>query len=169
MEHSINFWHFYIIVFLSAIGVACFTLIIIWSVSFGIQKIKSRIESCIKPSVKQLNAKIKKLENTDDISDGYHTFEELYDFRREYHAAFVNTSGFKSIKSFRHANGEKCFGGGWFIVQTWIPNIGQISNHYESRYWDLFHCECRDRAELWDGHTPQDVLNRLDIMNTDGI
>lgn len=27
----------------------------------------------------------------DELSDGYHTFKELYDFRREYNAALVNT------------------------------------------------------------------------------
>lgn len=27
----------------------------------------------------------------DNLSDGYHTFKELYDFRREYNAALVNS------------------------------------------------------------------------------
>ena len=30
---------------------------------------------------------ISSAETIDELSDGYHTFKELYDFRREYHAA----------------------------------------------------------------------------------
>ena len=37
----------------------------------------------------------------------------------------------------------------------------QISNHYELKDWDLFQCEEREKADVWDGHTPQDVLTRL--------
>lgn len=32
-------------------------------------------------------------------------------------------------KSYRHADGELCFGGGWFIVMANLPT-GQVSNHY---------------------------------------
>lgn len=34
------------------------------------------------------------------------------------------------MKSWRHHDGEKCFGGGWFIVTTRLPT-GQVSNHYQ--------------------------------------
>ena len=36
----------------------------------------------------------------DELSDGYHTFKELYDFRREYNAALVNTGIWKAHKSY---------------------------------------------------------------------
>lgn len=37
----------------------------------------------------------------------------------------------------------------------------QISNHYEDKYWDEFHCEEKETADEWDGHTEKDVLERL--------
>lgn len=98
-------------------------------------------------------------------SDGYHTFSELYNFRREYNAALVNTGVWKAHKSHRHHDGELCFGGGWFIVMIETP-YGQISNHYEDMYWDEFHCEEKEIADEWDGHTEKDVVERLRKCNT---
>lgn len=95
-----------------------------------------------------------------EASDGYHTFNELYDFRREYNAALVNSGVWKAHKSYRHHDGELCFGGGWFIVMIETP-FGQISNHYENKYWDEFHCEEKEFADEWDGHTEKDVIERL--------
>ena len=95
-----------------------------------------------------------------EASDGYHTFNELYDFRREYNAALVNSGVWKAHKSYRHHSGELCFGGGWFIVVIETP-FGQISNHYENKYWDEFHCEEKEFADEWDGHTEKDVIERL--------
>lgn len=95
-----------------------------------------------------------------EASDGYHTFNELYDFRREYNAALVNSGIWKAHKSYRHHDGELCFGGGWFIVMIETP-FGQISNHYENKYWDEFHCEEKEFADEWDGHTEKDVIARL--------
>lgn len=100
----------------------------------------------------------------DDTYDGYHTIGELYDFRREYNAALVNTGVWKAHKSHRHHTGELCFGGGWFVVMIDTP-FGQISNHYEDKYWDEFHCEEKEFADEWDGHTEKDVLERLHKSN----
>lgn len=99
-----------------------------------------------------------------EASDGYHTFNELYDFRREYNAALVNSGIWKAHKSHRHHSGELCFGGGWFIVMIETP-FGQISNHYENKYWDEFHCEEKEFADEWDGHTEKDVIARLMMCN----
>lgn len=97
-------------------------------------------------------------------SDGYHTFKELYAYRRAYNALLVNEYAKQGLynvhKSQRHSDGKKCFGGGWFVVQITLPT-GQISNHYEMRYWNDFHCEERERADEWDGHTPQEALKRM--------
>lgn len=100
----------------------------------------------------------------ENTSDGYHTFKELYEFRKVYNAALFNewaNMGLYSVhKSKRHSDGELCFGGGWFIVVATLPN-GDISNHYEMKDWYLFQCEERPRAKEWDGHTSSDVLERL--------
>lgn len=113
-----------------------------------------------------LNDEIKReaLKVTGETSDGYHTFNELYAFRKVFNAGLFNEWSEKGLykvhKSKKHSDGEECFGGGWFIVTATLPT-GQISNHYELGDWDLFQCEEREKADVWDGHTPQDVLTRL--------
>lgn len=112
-----------------------------------------------------LNQLIKTMKaDTNKISDGYHTFEELYEFRKLYNAAFFNLLADKNdcnvVKSYKHSDGKLCFGGGWFVVFATLPT-GQISNHYKNEDWDLFRCEIVDIAPVWDGHTAADVLDRL--------
>ena len=104
---------------------------------------------------------------TEDTSDGYHTFKELYEYRKLYNAGMFNLlpKSFNVHKSKRHSDGKLCFGGNWFIVMATLPT-GQISNHYELKDWDLFKCEEREKADEWDGHTPEDVARRIkDYLN----
>lgn len=113
---------------------------------------------------------------TGSTSDGYHTFDELYYYRLLYNANLVNTIIYKNFynsnfrlpinicKSFKHSDGKLCFGGGWFIVVMETP-FGQITNHYETKYWDMFGCPALDVAPLWDGHTPQQAAERLYKLN----
>lgn len=107
-----------------------------------------------------------------DLTDGYHTFDELYEFRMLYNAALFNLMAYMAgeygvspnnplpVKSKRHGDGELCFGGGWFVVVVELPT-GQISNHYEMKDWHLFQIDEIDKAPEWDGHTPKDVAKRL--------
>lgn len=100
-----------------------------------------------------------------NISDGYHTFNELYEFRKAYNVALFNEwakqNKFDVHKSCRHFEGDVCFGGNWFIVVAILPD-GQISNHYEMKDWYLFDIPIFDKAKYeFDGHTRQDVINRL--------
>jgi len=107
---------------------------------------------------------------TEDTSDGYHTFKELYEFRKAYNVALFNQWGsilvdfklkYDVHKSWKHNDGDFCFGGGWFIVVAVLPT-GQISNHYEAKDWDLFKIPEVEKAMYpFDGHTGQDVINRL--------
>jgi len=108
-----------------------------------------------------------KIDNSDigEVSDGYHTFNELYEFRKVYNAALFNEwalqGKYNVHKSKRHFDGEKCFGGGWFIVVALLPS-GQISNHYEMKDWDLFKIAEFDEALFeFDGHDSFDVIKRL--------
>lgn len=114
------------------------------------------------------------------LSDGYHTFKELYDIRLAYNVAlfnewgkentgvinyelqgFTNPPKYNVHKSWKHFDGELCFGGGWFIVVAVLPT-GQISNHYEAKDWDLFKIPEVERALFeFDGHSTQDCINRL--------
>lgn len=104
------------------------------------------------------------IDDMGEVSDGYHTFNELYEFRKVYNAAFFNElvahNVCEVVKSTRHHDGEECFGGGWFIVMAQLPT-GQVSNHYEMKDWDLFKCKAVYKAPKWDGHTPQDVVKRI--------
>ena len=108
---------------------------------------------------------------TEDVSDGYHSFKELYRYRLLYNALFFNTlweweeaegdQGFNIHKSKRHSDGEECFGGGWFIVVAQLPT-GQITNHYELKDWDLFNIPEKKKAAKYDGHSPNDVAIRIE-------
>lgn len=112
--------------------------------------------------------KYKNLKFTDDldgISDGFHTFRELYRYRLLYNVAFLNelakSGAVEMCKSLRHNDGEKVFGGDWFIVMVNLPT-GQISNHYHISYWDLFKIPEKDKAFPWDGHTAEEAADRLE-------
>lgn len=103
--------------------------------------------------------------DTDEVSDGYHTFGELYNYRMLYNAGMANAledrSLYKVIKSWRHSDGELCFGkDNYFVVVIDLPT-GQVSNHYKGEYWNLFAVPEVERAPEWDGHTPQDAAQRL--------
>ena len=121
------------------------------------------------------------------ISDGYHTREELYTFRKLYNAVLFNewandwTEALKKSldtgnvvadtkpkynvhKSWKHYDGEDCFGGGWFIVVAVLPT-GQITNHYKAEDWDMFKIPDYPKASYeWDGHTAKDVIDRLTAL-----
>lgn len=105
--------------------------------------------------------------NTGDVSDGYHTFDELYRYRMLYNAiAFEGlhfAAGMPVIKSKRHHTGEECFGGGWFIVMAQLPT-GQVSNHYPLSDWDLFRVPEVEKAPEYDGHSPNEAADRLEAF-----
>ena len=95
-----------------------------------------------------------------NLSDGFHTFNSLYEQRMILFAALVKAYKGKTWKSYRHEDGEYCFGGGWFIVGIDTPE-GSYTYHYENKYWDMFDCVDIPRAKHWDGHTEDDAETRL--------
>jgi hypothetical protein len=112
------------------------------------------------------------MSETGSISDGYHTFDELYEFRLLYHAHAVRAwlaAGYPVTRSWKHHDGERCFGGGWFIVTAQLPT-GQVSNHYPEADWPLFGTVPEvEAAPEWDGHGTVDVADRLRrALTTDG-
>lgn len=72
-----------------------------------------------------------------DLSDGYHTFNGLYEQRMILFAALAKAYKDRAWKSYRHEDGEYCFGGGWFIVGIDTPE-GTYTYHYENKYWEMF-------------------------------
>ena len=96
-----------------------------------------------------------------ETSDGYHTFNELYEHR---HALFLNLMGFHCHDAWiskLHHDGTKM--DGWFIAGIELPT-GTISYHLPERLWDaatFTGATIMERAPEWDGHTSDDVVSRL--------
>lgn len=103
---------------------------------------------------------VAKVDDIGEVSDGFHTFNSLYEQRMILFAALVKAYKDKSWKSYRHEDGEYCFGGGWFVVGIDTPE-GSYTYHYENKYWNMFDCIDLPRAKHWDGHTEVDAETRL--------
>ena len=99
--------------------------------------------------------------SADEISDGYHTFSDLYEQRLILSAALAKTNP-KAWKSKLHEDGEVPFGGGWFIM-GFDTKEGSYTYHYELKDWDLFQCKELERGKPWDGHTSKDVRRLLSM------
>lgn len=108
--------------------------------------------------------------DTNLISDGYHTFGELYEHRIELWIALcrmMQTLGEKMAwRSWKHSDGTSLEG--WFVLGIgWKPGQ-QITYHLPEKYWDR--CEFavtghwNDLAPEFDGHTSADVLERLKTL-----
>jgi hypothetical protein len=94
-------------------------------------------------------------------SDGYHTFDELYEHR---HALFLNLMAMlyeEAWYSRKHNDGSEMEG--WFIAGINLPT-GTISYHMPDRLYDAAmntgatQMPC---APEWDGHKSGDVVRRL--------
>ncbi len=96
------------------------------------------------------------------ISDGYHTFDELYEHRCR--LFIVVCMFFRDISwcSKKHSDGSEW--PGWFILGLVHEKSGQITYHLPEKHWEKVSAVIKvlDKAPEWDGHTSQDVLNRLD-------
>lgn len=107
------------------------------------------------------------------VSDGYHTFDELYEHRFALFIALckaknedlvrrVNDSGYESPvwRSRKHFDGSS-------FENMFVMGIGkeegkQITYHLPLHMWDVTDfAETMDYAPLFDGHTPDDVIKRL--------
>jgi len=116
-------------------------------------------EEAINETIKNNNV------DTNQISDGYHTFGELYDHRI---ALFIMLCKFMQLfdreydiwKSKLHHDGTGY--DGWFIMGIGQQKGGQISYHLPMSQWDkTYFVKELDTAPEWDGHTSADVLERI--------
>ena len=103
-------------------------------------------------------------EDKGEISDGYHTFNQLYHQRAVLFATIVKQNKDKAWKSFKHSDGKYCFdsNGEWFIVGVDTPQ-GSYTYHYAKEYWDMFDCQELECGKEWDGHTEEDVTRLLSL------
>ena len=96
---------------------------------------------------------------TGDTSDGYHTFDELYHHRAVLFSVIVSSHRGIAWKARRHHDGTMYEG--MFIVGLDTP-WGQASYHYDiDPYWGMFDCDERESAPEWDGHTPDEAIERI--------
>lgn len=108
--------------------------------------------------------------NANQISDGYHTFGELYEHRVALFIALCRVTemleveaGMGSGKVWRsrlHSDGTSYED--WFIMGIGTGKGLQITYHLPIDKWnETYFAETLDKAPEFDGHTSEDVLNRL--------
>lgn len=125
--------------------------------------------------MKKLKLNLQSIENDVEISDGYHTFDELYDHRITLYIAlckvyeeFIAPSVYDSDKgrkqdvwrSQKHSDGSNY--DGWFILGIGKEKGKQITYHIPNERWEETNfAETLEKAPEFDGHTSADVLERL--------
>lgn len=95
------------------------------------------------------------------MSDGYHSFEELYHHRAILTAALFSSYPNLAWKSVKNSEGEE--DPGWFLVGIKTPR-GQATYHYSIKYWDYFKVQTLEKAPEWDGHTSAEAVERIASM-----
>jgi hypothetical protein len=116
------------------------------------------------------------VDDLNQVSDGYHTIQELYDHRIGLFITLCKTIFDYSLlansefnveiihpwRSKYHSDGELSFSGEWFVLGIGKEKGKQITYHLPMSRWDETNfAETLDRAPEWDGHTSADVLERL--------
>ena len=97
--------------------------------------------------------------NKGNISDDYHTFNELYHHRAVLFSLICNQNSEIAWKSKLHD--DNTMFDNMFIVGINTP-YGQATYHYDFKpYWDYFKIKELEKAPKWDGHTPQQAIERL--------
>jgi hypothetical protein len=145
-------------------------------------KIESKIEDRGAEAVNRIINVLRHEEivDTNKISDGYHTFGELYEHRITlfielckwihtlsfYYAEiskFLDYEPRKVWKSKFHSDGSTFEG--WFVMGIGTEKGSQITYHLPNEKWE----ECKfaetfSKAPEFDGHTSTDVLERLKTL-----
>ena len=106
------------------------------------------------------------------VSDGHHTFDELYDHRITLYIALCRTlervrhgetNPCEVWRSYKHSDGSGYQG--WFVLGINKGEGKQITYHLPVDRWD----ECNfatelERAPEFDGHSSEDVLDRIKLL-----
>lgn len=127
-------------------------------------------QSSNKRLVVQINERIKSLgDDAGKISDGYHTFDELYDHRITLFIALCHwvhqfeeeySRPVSIWRSKKHSDGTSW--AGWFIAGIGKEKGEMITYHIPIYRWhELAGIETLDQAPEYDGHTSVDVLKRI--------
>lgn len=111
--------------------------------------------------IERINEEIEDMEYKGEISDGSHTFDELYYHRMVLFAVICNTNKDRAWKSLVHNDGTMFED--YFIcgIKT---NEGQFTYHYHKNFWDWFKVKVIEKAPAWDGHTADDIIRLLSLV-----
>lgn len=101
------------------------------------------------------------------LSDGYHTFQELYSHRFALFAALASIYRDDAWKSLKDSAGREIEG--WFIAGIFTKTGMQISYHLPIKYWDYFNFAKEYDSAPWDGHTSEEAAKRLWALASDII
>lgn len=102
-----------------------------------------------------------------ELSDGYHTFNELYHHRAVLFSVICNLSPKNAWKSKLHDTGDMY--DGMFIVGINTAE-GQATYHYDvDPYWEMFKVQELPRAPKWDGHTPEEAIRRIGTIEAEPV
>ena len=97
------------------------------------------------------------------VSDGYHTMDELYAHRIELFIALCRYMHDRHGCVWRarmHSDGKGL--PGWYIMGIYKGAGDQMTYHLPDDTWErTAFAETLDRGPEWDGHTSADVLKRL--------
>lgn len=128
----------------------------------GFKRSEWKCEKCNKVKLldKLHNVYVFEVESKKQISDGYHTFEELYFHRMMLFAVICKTFKDRAWKSWKHHDGTMFEG--MYIVGVETPE-GQYTYHYNAEYWDVFDVKVLESAPEWDGHQPKGVTRLLSL------
>lgn len=116
-------------------------------------------------TVKHVNEFIKEVlpdESKCLVSDGYHTFEELYNHRITLYIALARAKQATNYIWRSKVHSDAHVFPGWYLLGINKDLGKQITYHLPLSRWE--ETEFADTliiAPMWDGHTPEDVLNRL--------
>lgn len=124
-------------------------------------------------TVESINETIKVVKlDTNLISDGYHTFGELYEHRIRLFIQLCKMTKalslldvtnkvkgiYPSVWAYVENESEQ-----WFLLGIWKEDGKQITYHLPARFWNEV-CEfaeiLKDKPQ-WDGHSSSDILERL--------
>ena len=103
--------------------------------------------------------------STKEISDGHHTFGELYRHRIALFCALCNLLPELSFKSKKHYDEENdpMFNDS-FIVGINTPK-GIATYHIKLKYWEMFVIPELERAPKYDSYSSDDVVDRIFSLN----
>ena len=100
-----------------------------------------------------------------DVSDGYHTFGELYYHRMMLFSIILNQNKDISWKAKKHHDGTM-FDEDSFICGIETPQ-GQYTYHYNLEFWDYFKVKELEFAPEYDGHKPSDITRLVSILEVE--